>query len=173
MRRKACKNILVSACLVGLASRYDGTSKANDCVLEFVTSGDWTAIPVCPEQLGGSPTPRAAAQFSSGDGDRVLAGDGQLINSRRENVNRFFINGAQQALAVAELNGSTLAIMKERSPSCGVNRIYRNNSLVRGSGVTTALLSSYGIDVFSEGELSDLVERFATGEALENESNQK
>lgn len=166
-----CKTVLVSACLLGIASRYDGACKTNDSVKEFIAARGWTAIPVCPEQLGGLPTPRPATQFAFGDGHGVLSGEGRMINTRRENVSRYFLEGARQALATAELTGSTLAIMKERSPSCGVNRIYRNNSLARGCGVTTALLSNNRISVYSEEELVCLAERFATGESVEDEPN--
>ena len=48
--------ILVSACLLGCACRYDGQSKPNPLAQELAKRG--LAVPVCPEQLGGLPTPR-------------------------------------------------------------------------------------------------------------------
>lgn len=151
------KTILVSACLLGLDSRYNGVCKKNSIVLDFLSNGRWTIIPVCPEQLAGLPTPRPASQFSTGDGDSVLAGSGSVVNSRQENMNTHFVKGAEQTATIAELNSCSQAILKERSPSCGVHQVYRNNEIVEGCGVTTALLSKYGISVFSENDLDTLL----------------
>ena len=85
---------------------------------------------------------------------QVLDGTGSVINREGENMNSLFLKGAKQSLAIAELNHCRLAIMKERSPSCGVHQVYRGKSRVNGSGVTTALFKRAGIAVFSEDELN-------------------
>ena len=151
------KTILVSSCLLGLDTRYNGVCKKNQDVLDFLSTGNWTVIPVCPEQLAGLPTPRPATCFEQGDGMQVLDGTGSVINSNGENMNSPFIKGAGQSLEIAELNRCRLALMKERSPSCGVHQVYRGKKRVAGSGVTTALFKRAGINVFSEDELNEVV----------------
>lgn len=150
------KPILVSACLLGLDTRYDGCCKKNNSVINFLSEQESIIIPVCPEQLAGFSTPRPATQFSSGDGGSILSGAGTVVNRENKICNEAFIKGAEQVLAVARMNHCNQAIFKERSPSCGVHQVYRNDLLVDGSGVTTALLKKQGILVFSENELDQL-----------------
>ena len=156
------KSILVSSCLLGLDSRYNGVCKKNREVLAFLSDGNWTAIPVCPEQLAGLPTPRPATQFASGDGESVLAGEGALVSSRQDEMSSAFIKGAEQTLLIARLNNCRQAILKERSPSCGVHEVYRNNKVVRGSGVTAAMLGKNGISVYSEDDLENISNKSST-----------
>mgnify|MGYP001815136969 CR=1 FL=1 len=151
------KTILVSSCLLGLDCRYNGLCKKNSFVLDFLSAGNWTIIPVCPEQLAGLPTPRPATQFIDGDGVSVIDGNGSVVNSRQESMNALFIKGAEQTVAIAELSYCSQAILKERSPSCGVHQIYRNGKTVQGCGVTTALLNRHGVTVFCEEDLDKLV----------------
>ncbi len=144
--------ILVSACLLGLATRYDGKSKLNNQVMEYLRQNDLTPIPVCPEQLAGLPTPRPKSFFCRGTGNEVLDGGGALVSSGVE-VNAFFIKGAQETLKIAGLTGCREALLKERSPSCGVHQVYRNSQIVRGAGVTTALLLRHELKIISEEDL--------------------
>lgn len=163
MAAKPQKTILVSSCLLGLNCRYNGLCKKNDSVLNFLSTTGSVIIPVCPEQLAGLPTPRPATEFATGDGDTVLAGAGLLINTDQENMNKLFVKGAQQVLAIAMLNHCTRALLKERSPSCGVHQIYRSNCLVGGHGVTTALLKKNGISVYSEDDIEMLQNSLTAG----------
>ena len=71
---KSCKPILVSACLLGLPTRYDGKSKRSEKVLDYLQREKLTPIPVCPEQLAGMTTPRDKTFFKAGDGQTVLTG---------------------------------------------------------------------------------------------------
>jgi len=158
MSAKRPKTILVSSCLLGLDSRYNGICKKNQDVLDFLAANGWTAVPVCPEQLAGLPTPRPATQFANGDGDAVLTGNAVVLNSRGVDMNAAFIKGAEQALTIAGLSNCTLAILRERSPSCGVHEIYRNGSVVPGRGVTTALLRNQGLAIYSEDDLTQIQE---------------
>ncbi len=140
-------NILVSACLLGVCCRYDGTGPANEAVLALMK--DHTLIPVCPEQLGGLPTPRAPSECR---GNRVVTASG-------EDVTEAFHKGAQEVLKLARLYGCRLAVLKERSPSCGSGKIYDgtfSRKLVAGTGVTAALLMRNSIKVISENDLSEL-----------------
>ena len=145
--------ILVSACLLGLATRYDGKTKRSRAVMEFLQRENLLPIPVCPEQLAGMSTPREKTFFKSGSGLDVLAGQGHVVSASGESMNDIFCRGASMVLQVGHLSHCRRALLKERSPSCGVHLIYRGEARVPGTGVTTALLIEEGFEVFSEEDL--------------------
>lgn len=145
--------VLVSACLLGLPTRYDGKTKRAGNVLDYIKNRKLVAVPVCPEQLAGMTTPRAKTFFGNGTGQDVLNGQGQVISETGQDMNEVFCLGAKLTLQVAHLSNCQLAILKERSPSCGVHQIYLNEERVNGSGVTAALLQQEGLKVFSEEDL--------------------
>lgn len=145
--------ILVSACLLGLRTRYDGRSKLNAGVIAWLERQGLTAVPVCPEQLAGLPTPRERTRFLAGDGTAVLAGSGTVVTFSGQTMNEEFRRGAQETLRIAELTGCRRALLKERSPSCGVRQVHRGEEMVDGMGITAALLAANGIDVCSEEDL--------------------
>ena len=125
--------ILVSACLLGLATRYDGKSKRNEaCIAELVNS---ILVPVCPEQLGGLTTPRIAASIVSDGGSEVLDGRSTVKTSQGVDVTASFIKGAKIVAEIAEILQVTQVYLKARSPSCGVSGTI---------GVTAALLREKG-----------------------------
>lgn len=140
--------LLVSSCLIGLKTRYDGNSNLNERIRELVELGG--AIPVCPEQLGGLSTPRLSAEFKGGDGDDVLEGRARLLNTNGEDVTAYFLRGAEETLAIAKMVGARRAIFKEKSPSCGCLRVWIEGELAGGCGVTSALLKRGGISVQSD-----------------------
>lgn len=146
--------VLISACLLGLNTRYDGNSKADPRVLELLQNPDILPIPVCPEQLAGLPTPRPACSFAIGDGSDILAGQGLLLDQNGEAVNVIFRRGAQAAAQIAQMARCQEAILKERSPSCGVHKIVRQGETVPGQGVTAARLQQLGLQLRSEETLS-------------------
>lgn len=128
---------LVSSCLVGLCTRYDGQAKPDNMCINRLKKTIW--IPVCPEQLGGLPTPREAADIIDGDGKQVLAGQARILTRNSGiDVTAEFINGARQVLKIAQSQNITSAFLKSKSPSCGVTGTI---------GVTAALLQAHGIDV--------------------------
>jgi uncharacterized protein YbbK (DUF523 family) len=130
------KTCLVSACLIGLCTRYDGQRKPDaDCLRRLV---DCHWIPVCPEQLGGLPTPRPAACLVGGDGHDVLAGTAQVVDRHGRDLSEEFIRGAQMVLTIARMQRITLCLLKSGSPSCGLDPL---------PGVTSALLLTHGIQV--------------------------
>ncbi len=137
--------IVVSACLAGLNTRYDGTSRVDEEVVSLLSSG--RAIPVCPEQLGGLPTPRPRAEIEAGDGRDVLSGRARVVSEHGEDLTERFVKGAYEVLKLVELMGVEEAILKDGSPSCGVNFINRGGERTRGTGVTSALLALKGIKV--------------------------
>ncbi|TNF51064.1 MAG: DUF523 domain-containing protein [Deltaproteobacteria bacterium] len=147
------ETILVSACLLGLPTRYDGKSKRSQDVLDYLQREGLTPIPVCPEQLAGMTTPRDKTFFQSGDGRAVLAGKGAAVSEKGRLMNVIFCRGAKMTLEIARLSDCRRALLKEGSPSCGVHRVYQGENKVAGVGITTALLLNSGMDVISEEDL--------------------
>ncbi|MDR0965423.1 MAG: DUF523 domain-containing protein [Myxococcales bacterium] len=113
-------------------------------------------LPICPELFGGLGLPRTPADLSLGDGHDVLAGKARVLDRSGADVTHAFLKGAQLALALARAHGVRVAILKERSPSCGVHQIHRDGALVEGQGVTAALFAREGIEVFSEEDVEAL-----------------
>ncbi len=143
--------ILVSACLAGIKCKYDGRSNLDHKIKDMVAEG--RALPFCPEQLGGLPVPRSLAEIKGGDGKDVLLGKAKVVNAQGEDVTSKFLAGAKFAADLAKTTGARVAILKERSPSCGVCEIYDGNfngKIRRGPGVTTAKLLEDGIETYSE-----------------------
>lgn len=141
--------ILVSACLLGLRCRYNAEPVTSERVLALAETH--TLIPVCPEQLGGLPTPRPPAERL---GERVVSNDGTDVTSA-------FVRGAEETLLLARTLGCKTAILKARSPSCGHGRIYDGSftgKLIPGSGVTAELLAKNGIRVFTEDAIPDQID---------------
>jgi uncharacterized protein YbbK (DUF523 family) len=123
-------------------------------VLELVREG--RAILVCPEQLGGLPTPRPEAEIAGGGGEDVLRGVTRVLDVHGNDVTANYLRGARESLKAARLAGSTRAILKARSPSCGKDRVYDGSfsgTLREGTGVTAALFRREGIEVLSEEDL--------------------
>lgn len=138
--------ILVSACLLGIGCQYSREIKADERVCKLLERKDVVLIPVCPEQLGGLPTPREPAERK----------DGGVWNRSGENVTKQFLYGAREALKLARMYGCSLAILKERSPSCGSGKIYDGSfagNVVDGDGVTAELLKEHGIRVIGESQI--------------------
>ena len=145
---------IVSACLVGLRTRYDGRDALSHPARKLVEAG--LAVPFCPEQAGGLATPRTPAEIVGGDGHAVLAGLAKVFDKNGNDVTGQFIKGAQEMLALARLLGAKNAVLKSLSPSCGVGAIYDGTftrALVQGDGVAAALLKEAGLKVISEKEI--------------------
>ncbi len=145
--------ILVSACLLGLPTRYDGKAKRSQAVIDYLRREGLTPIPVCPEQLAGMTTPRDKTFFHSGDGHDVLADKGKVISAEGLPMNDVFCRGAKLVLQIARLCNCRRVLFKERSPSCGVHQIFRGSERVQGVGITTALLINEGLEVMSEEDV--------------------
>lgn len=144
---------LISACLCGYNCKYNGKNNFHPVFKELLDRGE--VIPVCPEELGGLPTPRPPAEIRNGTGLDVLSGKAKVINTKGEDVSEFFIKGAYITLQKALENGAVYAILKSRSPSCGAGEIYDgsfNSVLRKGDGVTAALLKKEGIKIVTEEE---------------------
>jgi uncharacterized protein YbbK (DUF523 family) len=138
------EKILVSACLLGIRCKYDGTSNKNERILKLAK--DFILIPVCPEILGGLPTPREPAEQK---GKRVITKSGR-------DVTKYFEKGAKEVLKICKILKIKKAILKQKSPSCGCGKIYDgtfSGKLIKGDGVTTKLLKKSGIKVLSEEDI--------------------
>jgi len=105
------------------------------------------ALPICPEQLGGLSTPRIPAEIVGDGGEAVWKGTARVLDAEGEDVTAVFIRGAEETWKLARRIGATKAILKERSPSCGVTQICRNEEAISGEGVTCFLLRTHGICV--------------------------
>ena len=142
---------IISACLTGCECRYDGKSCLDEKGVEMLRNRK--AIPVCPEQLGGLPTPRPPAEIVGGDGFDVLDGRARVVDREGRDVTEAFLKGAREALKIAQAAGARRAILKENSPSCGSSFVYDgtfSGKKVPGVGVTAALFIRNGIEVQSE-----------------------
>ena len=153
------KKILVSACLLGELVRYDGKIHPNNPSILKEWEQRGLVIPVCPEVVGGLPTPRPPAEIQSGDGGDVVDGRSKLLDINGKDVTNAFIKGAKDALRLAEKHGVDCAVLKAHSPSCGSKRIYDGSfsgKLKDGQGVTAALITRMGIRVYNEREIDQV-----------------
>lgn len=142
--------ILISACLLGSRCRYDGESREHPLAAELASRH--TLVPVCPEQLGGLPTPRPPAERRGG---RVVTRDGADVTDS-------YRRGAEEALCLCRLLGCDAAVLKERSPSCGCGEIYDgtfSKSLTGGDGMAAELLSAHGVPVYGESRIGEILQR--------------
>ena len=133
--------ILVSACLLGVRCRYDGESKACPAVLDLAKEHE--LVPVCPEQLGGLPTPRTPAEIQ---GERVVTRDGR-------DVTKEYQKGAEEAARLYQLLRCDCAILKARSPSCGCGQVYDgafSGTLTPGDGIAAQALKRINARVITE-----------------------
>ena len=149
---------LISACLCGVNCKYNGLNNYNEICEKLLASGK--AILVCPEQLGGLPTPRIPSEIIGNSLD-ILDGKGEVVNKEGSDVTAQFIKGAKETLNIAKKLNIKTAILKDGSPSCGVNYIYDGNfsgTKINGMGVTAQLLKESLIDVISEDELGGIID---------------
>ncbi len=148
---------MVSACLLGIPCAYDGGARPQPELIALAAQG--RVVPVCPEVAGGLPVPRPPAEIVGGDGEDVLDGQARVVTAEGEDVTGAYLRGAECALAAARRCSITMAILKQRSPSCGSTSIYDgtlSGRLVAGQGVTAALLLRHGVAVWSEEYLDRL-----------------
>lgn len=139
---------LVSACLIGVPCRYDGQARRREEMAELVRSGEARAF--CPEALGGLESPREPSEIVGGDGFDVLDGRAKVVSRGGRDVTADFVRGAEAVLALCRKYGAEEVLLKSKSPSCGVGRIYDGTftkTLRPGFGVTAAVLKRNNIKV--------------------------
>jgi len=151
--------VLVSACLLGEAVRFDGGDMRSDHAIMQRWLQEGRVVSVCPEVAGGLPVPRPRAEIAGGAGGaKVLAGIGRAVDSSGRDVSAHLVGGAQRALAKAQERGVRVAVLKEGSPSCGSGFIFDgsfSNTRLNDMGVTATLLAQNGVHVFSENHLAE------------------
>ncbi|MGM0213237.1 DUF523 domain-containing protein [Enterococcus sp. AZ109] len=141
----------VSSCLAGICCRYDGDHNQIDSLRQLVN--EEKALTICPEVLGGLPTPRTPAEIIGGDGFDVWDDVARVVDKTGRDVTDMYKAGAIKAYNEFARLDVTQVILKERSPSCGSQLIYDGTfSGIRkkGVGVATAYFIKQGIQVFSE-----------------------
>lgn len=149
------KKILISACLAGETTRYDGKTipVTDPVILRWIQEN--RLVRVCPEIMGGLPVPRPPAEILGGTGSDVLDNRARVIDCQGNDVTRPFVDGAHKALALAREHGIVAAVLKQTSPSCGMSYHYDGSftgTRRKGRGVCAALFARSGIRVFSENE---------------------
>lgn len=141
--------VLVSACMLGLDTRYDGKNTKNEEVLEYLKKKEVQFFPLCAEQLGGLSTPREPSEIEEGfTAKDVLDGKAKVLTKSGEDVTVSFIKGAHLVLNFCKEFEITHAILQDRSPSCGYRKVYDgtfSGSIVSGNGILTELLKENGI----------------------------
>jgi len=150
-RRKQRYKFLVSACLAGIKCTNKGTDKLEKRVKALADKP--VAFPICPEVLGGLRIPREDAEIVGGTGKEVLNKKAWVLTISGKDVSDNLIKGAEKALRLARKHGIKKAILKSKSPSCGLGRIYNgtfNKILIKGDGVLVSLLKSNGIKIYTE-----------------------
>ena len=143
------KNLIISACLIGQNCKYNGGNNKLRRLDEL--KNKYNLIPICPEELGGLPTPRNPSEIC---GEKV-------ISSVDDDVTDNFIKGAKIALKTAIENDCKIALLKERSPSCASNYIYDGNfcgKVIKGMGITAKLFKENNIKIYSEEQIKDLID---------------
>lgn len=139
--------ILVSACLLGENCKYNGGNNKNDNVIKL--GEKHTLIPICPECMAGLHIPRVPSEIRNGS----------VYSKNGDDLTNEFKDGAQQSLYVAEESACQIAVLKERSPSCGFGEIYDgtfSSKLVKGNGITAQLLYDNGIKIYGESQIKNI-----------------
>jgi uncharacterized protein YbbK (DUF523 family) len=140
--------VAVSACLLGEVCRYDGGSKPL-ADLERLLDGRGI-LPLCPEVLAGLGVPRPPMVFEGGDGVAALAGSARLVDENGRDCTALLAAGVTLALRLARAAGCESALLKARSPSCGVHQVHTESGLIEGCGMFTAACRKASIRVRSD-----------------------
>ncbi|MFQ9980877.1 MAG: DUF523 domain-containing protein [Finegoldia magna] len=144
------QNVLISACLLGVDCKYNGSNNKLDDEIINLLKEKYNLIPVCPEIMGGMPTPRNPIEIS----------DGKVFDNDGVEFTKEFEKGSDEVLKLAKLYDATIAILKENSPSCGSNYIYDgtfNHKKIKGKGIAALKLSKENIKLFTEENVKILL----------------
>ena len=149
--------ILVSACLLGHDCKYNGGNNDNAAVHRYLEGKDWVCF--CPERSGVLPAPRLPSEIR----------DGRVYSKAGEDVTAEFRLGAERALAFCKAHGVDRAILKARSPSCGVHAVYDGTftgKVMPGMGITAALLAQNGVALLDEEDVAALIDKEKTSKEV-------
>lgn len=128
--------VLISACFLGIPCRWHGRrAPVREDLLRRLKER-YVLVPVCPEQLGGMPTPRSSETLGGGTGAQVLDDGLRIIAPETgRDVTHHYLRGAECTVEIAEIVGARIAYMKGGSPSCDME------------GVTGEVLTRAGVRV--------------------------
>lgn len=153
------ESILISACLLGQAVRYNGGDKRSEHEILQRWLREGRVVSICPEVAGGLAVPRPPAEIADGEGgESVLAGTARVFANTSADVTAEFLRGADVAYQLAQAHRIRIAVLKEGSPSCGSRYTYDGTftgTRVAHPGVTTARLQQAGVHVFSEHQFAE------------------
>ena len=153
------RRLIVSACLLGVKCNYKAAASADFLREPLFSAHGFEVIPVCPEQLGGLPTPRIPSELVTTAAE-VLTGSGKVLARDGRDVTACFLGGAAETLRLAQILGVEMAVLKSRSPSCGTKYVYDGTFtgvLIPGRGVTAQALLDNGIKVLDEVDFMELL----------------
>lgn len=141
--------VAVSACLVGKNTKYNGKNNYNEAVMKYLLDKEYVTI--CPEVIGGLPTPRVPSERK----------DNKVINKIGEDVTINFFDGAQKEIEKLLKENINIIIVKEKSPSCGYKQIYDGtftNTLTEGNGVFVDFALQNGFIIYTEKDIEKMVD---------------
>ena len=148
--------VLVSSCMLGLPTRYNGKSKENKQLIQILKKKNIEFIPLCSEQLGGLCTPREPQEIETGKTAKdVINGKAKILTKSGKDITEAFLKGANIILSFCREFNIKTAILEERSPSCGVTKVYSgkfDGKLIPGRGVLAELLIQNSIEVITVGK---------------------
>lgn len=136
--------IIVSACLLGRNCKYNGGNNYDPQVAEFLEGKE--IIPVCPEVLAGLGVPRTPIELA----------EGVLRDREGNSVDRALRDAVKQILEQVQQEEIQCAVLKSRSPTCGVHQVYDgtfSGTLMDGSGVLAQALMDAGYAVLDNEDL--------------------
>lgn len=142
--------ILVSACLVGLNTKYNGGNNYNEKIFNLVKEGK--AIFVCPEELGGLTTPRICSEI------KIIDNTKYVFDKNGKDITEEFVKGAKEVAELVKRLNIKTAILQSRSPSCGINKIYDGSfsgKLIDGNGILVDMLLSIGVEVIDVKDIDN------------------
>ena len=137
--------VIVSACLLGENCKYNGGNNYSEKVAQFLKGRE--VIPVCPETLAGLGIPRTPIEIC---GDRVISKDGV-------DVTDCLIRAVKTILSQIADEDIECAVLKSRSPTCGVHQVYDgtfSGTLIDGAGTLAQALMAAGYAVMDNEDLS-------------------
>ena len=149
--------ILVSACLAGVKTRYDGEDRLNEKIRALVVSGK--AIPLCPEVMGGRGIPRESVEITGGSGEQVLEGAARVVDKKGADHTGEILLGVWEFVRAAKSMGVTKVILKTKSPTCGYKKIYDGTftgKMINGNGVLSAALEKESIKICTEDNFEEI-----------------
>ena len=142
--------ILVSACLCGEKCRYNGSSVSNNVV---DTLEQKNIIKICPELLGGLLIPREPCEIVGGTASDVIRGNAKILGLSGKNYTKQYMRGVKEVIHITKKNNAKMAVLKQKSPSCGYGKVYNgefSGKIIEGNGILAEEL----LKIFERGKIN-------------------